>query len=67
MSKQGARIYIRRNGRFGATCDGTKDTGHDIYEDSGRFTVRDHDGNILCQDATREEAEAAIAKDWQNP
>lgn len=65
--KDNAKIYIRRNGRFGSSCDGTLDTGHDISEDSGRFTVRDHDGGILCRDVCREEAEAAIAHDWRHP
>jgi hypothetical protein len=62
-----AKIYLRRNGSFGASCDGCQDTGYHIEEDSGRFTIYDHDGDMLCMDATRENAEAAIALDWRKP
>lgn len=63
-----ANIYIRRNGSLGASCDGTADTGHHITEDSGRFTVRSirdmAEDDVIAENATRAEAEAAIAEDW---
>lgn len=62
-----ANLYLRRNGSFGASCDGVADTGHTIHEDSGFFTVwsiRDP-SEIIADDATRAEAEAAIANDWR--
>lgn len=61
-----AKLYIRRNGTFGASCAGVADTGHEIFEDSGRFTVWSvHDEDrAICTDVTRQDAEAAIAKDW---
>lgn len=64
---QQAKLYLRRNGAFGAECDGTRDTGHRIVEDSGRFTVYsvDDDEKAIAKDATREEAEKAIAADWR--
>jgi hypothetical protein len=63
-----AIIYIRKDGRFAARCDGTHDTGHFIAEDSGRFTVYEYDGgHTLCRNVTREEAEACIAHDWRHP
>lgn len=67
MKTSKAKIYIRRNGAFGAECDGVQDTGHHITEDSGRFTVTSvHDEERrICSDATREQAEAAIAIDWR--
>lgn len=62
-----ASIYLRQNGEFGAECDGTKDTGYHITEDSGLFTVRSHDGDkIIARDATRLAAEMLIAEDWRN-
>lgn len=65
-----AKLYLRRNGSFGASCDGCADTGHHILEDSGRFavfSVQDgREGTIIAQDATREDAEAAIALDWRS-
>lgn len=65
-----AKLYIRRNGSFGASCDGCQDTGHEITEDSGLFTVYSiHDmreGEAIIESGTREEAEAAIAKDWRS-
>lgn len=63
----GAEIYIRRNGSFGASCDGTRDTGHHIAEDSGLFTVYSvHDPEMpIVRDGTRLAAELAIAKDWR--
>lgn len=67
-TRNGAKLYIKRNGRFGASCDGTLDTGHIIAEDSGLFTVYECDGkNKLCENVTREEAEACIAQDWRHP
>lgn len=62
-----AKLYLRKNGAFGAECDGTRDTGHRIVEDSGRFTVYsvDDDNKPIAQNATREEAEKAIAADWR--
>lgn len=63
----GAQIYIRNNGSFGASCDGCKDTGHHITEDSGRFTVFsvDNEGMPIIENATREQAETAIMQDWR--
>lgn len=64
-----AKIYLCRNGSFGASCDGIQSTGHHILEDSGRFTVYSiqdmEEDVVIAKDATREEAEAAIAKDWR--
>lgn len=62
-----ANIFIRRNGAFGASCDGIADTGHHITEDSGLFTVYSvHDEDaVIAKDATRAEVEAAIADDWR--
>jgi hypothetical protein len=51
-----ATIYIRKDGRFAARCDGTHDTG---YEYNG--------GPTLCRNVTRDEAEACIAHDWRHP
>jgi len=64
-----AKLYIRRNGAFGASCDGTADTGYDITEDSGKFTVYSlYDPDVvIARDVSREEAEAAIANDWRSP
>lgn len=67
---QNARLYIRINGAFGSSCDDCQDTGHTILEDSGRFAVFSiQDGRedeLIAQDATREEAETAITKDWRD-
>ncbi len=61
-----AKLYLRNNGSFGAECDGCKDTGHHIEEDSGRFTVWDLDGEyVIAWDVPREDAERAIAEDWR--
>ena len=62
-----AKLYLRRNGSFGASCDGTADTGHEIFEDSGLFTVWSihNEDRAICTAATRSEAEAAIAADWR--
>ena len=64
-----AKMYIRLNGSFGASCDGCQDTGHRIFEDSGRFTVYSvqdmKEDVVIAENATREQAEAAIAKDWR--
>ena len=62
-----AKLYLRKNGAFGAECDSTRDTGHRIVGDSGRFTVYsvDDDEKPIAQNATREEAEKAIAADWR--
>lgn len=62
-----AKIYLRRNGSFGAGFPGIlHDTGHAILEDSGRFTVMSikDDETPICINATREEAEKAIGEDW---
>jgi len=68
MTHTRATIYIRRDGRFAARCDGTHDTGHYITEDSGRFTIYEYEGgHVLRRNVTREEAEAFIAHDWQHP
>ncbi len=64
-----AKLYLRGTGAFGSSCDGTADTGHHIVEDSGRFTVysiRDMMEDVkIAENATRAEAEAAIAEDWR--
>jgi ATP sulfurylase len=67
MSKmQSAKIYLRHNGAFGSQCDGTRDTGHHIAEDSGQFLVRSvHDESVIAKWVSREEAEEAITKDWR--
>lgn len=65
-----AKIYIRRNGQFGASCDGCHDTGHHITEDSGRFTVYPilswGEDDPIVAGVTREQAEKAIARDWRS-
>ena len=62
-----AKIYRRRNGTFGAECDGIRDTGHRIMEDGGRFTIYSMQDvhSHICRGATKSEAEAAIAADWR--
>lgn len=62
-----ARLYLRRNGTFGASVSDCLDTGHCIHEDSGKFTVWsiDSSGAEICIEATRAEAEKAIADDWK--
>lgn len=60
-----AKIYLRRNGSFGSSCDDIQDTGHEIREDSGKFTVWNHEGYRICRAGSREEAEASIAADWR--
>lgn len=62
-----AKIFLRRNGSFGAGFPGIlQDTGHHIIEDSGRFTVLSiKDGETpIATNATRAEAEKAIGEDW---
>lgn len=61
-----AKLYLRRNGAFGSSYRGVQDTGHIIHEDSGKFTVWtiDGSGEIIADGVNREEAAAAIAKDW---
>lgn len=61
------QLYIRRNGSFGARSDdaGGRDTGHDISEESGHFTVRRADGRLVCWDVSRAAAEEAIARDYR--
>lgn len=61
------QIYIRRNGSFGARSDdaGGRDTGHSILEDSGYFTVRSAQNNLVCVDLPRDGAEEAIARDFR--
>lgn len=64
---QTAVIYLRRNGEFGASCDGVADTGHTILEDSGKFTVfAEGEDEPLIRNASRDEAEQAIAADWRS-
>lgn len=62
-----AKIYLRRNGAFGSSCDSCQDTGHVIHEDSGFFTVfsADDPDVMIAQDVSRDVAEAAIAADWR--
>lgn len=61
-----AKLFLRVNGSFGASCNSVADTGHHITEDSGSFTVFSigDPGRIICEAATRAEAEQAIAEDW---
>lgn len=65
-SSTAARLYLRRNGSFGASCGTIRDTGHHIAEDSGLFTVWSiHDEEQeICSSVPRKAAESAIAKDW---
>jgi len=62
-----AKLYVRRNGSFGASCDGVQDTGHVILEDSGRFTVFSihNEDEKIAEGADREAAENAITADWR--
>ncbi len=62
-----ASMYIRRNGAWGSSCDGCLDTGHNIVEDSGRFTVFSaHDEDlVIAMNVARGDAERAIAEDWR--
>jgi hypothetical protein len=62
-----AHIYLRRDGAFGAACGGTLDTGYRIFEDSGYFTVYclDDGTKPIAENATRQDAEDAIAVDWR--
>lgn len=64
---ENARLYFRRNGSFGSSCDGCLDTGHHIVEDSGNFTVWSvhNEDRRICRNATRAEAERAITEDWR--
>lgn len=61
------KIYTRKNGRLGASCDRVADTGHTITEKDGRFTVFsvDDPDKVLVENVTREEAEKAIERDWR--
>jgi len=67
LDAQPATLYIRNNRSFGASCDGTRDTGHAIFEDGGLFTVYSihDDDRPICTNATREQAEKAITDDWR--
>jgi hypothetical protein len=67
MRMQSAKIYLRNNGSFGSQCDGTRDTGHYIAEDSGQFLVRSvHNDAVIAKWVSREDAESAITKDWRS-
>ena len=61
-----AKIYLRRNGKYGSSYKGVPDTGHEITEDSGKFTVFSLDDEffIIANAVSRDEAEKAIARDW---
>ena len=61
-----AKLFLRKNGTFGASCGKCRDTGHEIFEDIGLFTVWsvDDPDQAICTAATREEAETAISEDW---
>lgn len=61
------KIYIRRNGSYGAKYGSVCDTGHCIHENSRKFTVWSIDGSgrIIADAATEQEAESAIAYDWK--
>jgi hypothetical protein len=67
MMSTTARIYLRRNGSYGSSCDGIEDTGHRITKGTRDFftvwSVHDED-RVICRNATRSEAETAIAADW---
>lgn len=67
--REDAKIYIRRNGAFGSSCDGCQDTGHVITENSGMFTVYPVTGDDtpIIRDASRKAAEDAISEDWRAP
>lgn len=67
MSVPRAEIYLHpKTGRFHARVRETANTGHSISEDSGRFTVTSiiTKNGLLCRNATREEAEKDIAREW---
>lgn len=65
--KSAANIYLRRNGFYGASCDGTQDTGHRIAEYNGLWSVWsvDDPDQIIIHGATRDEALKAIEADWR--
>lgn len=64
-----AKIYRRKNGDYGSSCDGIEDTGHHITIDRNTdlFTVWSvhHEDRTICRDVPRAEAEEAIAADWR--
>ena len=62
-----ARIYQRRNGTLGSSCDGITDTGHTIRMDHGRYTVwsLDDPDLVIARDVLKAAAESAIADDWR--
>ena len=63
---KGARLFFRRNGGIGASCDDVQDTGHSITEESGRFTVYGLEtGEPIARKVTLSEAEKAIEEDWR--
>ncbi|BCH63036.1 hypothetical protein RvVAT039_02520 [Agrobacterium vitis] len=62
-----AELELTRTGRFVANILEPKiwNTGHEISEDSGLFTVQSIiNGKLLCHNATREQAERDIAMEW---
>lgn len=67
MSMKPAKIYLRKNGSYGSSCDGIEDTGHYIGTLGGTFQVWSvHDPErLIAKDASREEAERAIEADWR--
>jgi hypothetical protein len=63
-----ANIYRRRNGDYGASCDGVADTGHHIVRsEKGYFTVYslNEPERAIATLVTQPEAEKAIAEDWR--
>lgn len=61
-----ATIYQRRNGDYGSSYGTTQDTGHHITERNGKWTVFSikDDERIIAKDASKQEALAAIERDW---
>lgn len=66
-----AQIYTRRNGGYGSSCDGCRDTGHHIVLVETKpvelfkvYSVHDTD-LVIAALATRAAAEQAIESDWR--
>ncbi len=68
MTNAAAKIYVRKNGKLGSSCDGTSDTGHFIATVEGKYLVWSihNEDERICTDGSREEAEKAIADDWRS-
>ncbi|MBY2992457.1 hypothetical protein HF272_13565 [Rhizobium leguminosarum] len=62
-----AKLYRRRNGTLGSSCDGCADTGHHIVEVEGGLAVYSihEEETLIANHASPNEAERAIATDWR--